>query len=379
MRKTPSRQGLSRGRRVRAATRARRAASRGCRRPARPRRRASSARRRRTASASRRPPARRPARRRPRTRGSPRCAAPRSRAPARPGGSRSLMMADDAGRYRSARKPNAMSSGTNQCSDGAAPMATASAPPPNMLSRSVRRRPRRSVSTPPTRTEAMRTEPVRRHQQARRRGRHVEVAHEHEAQVRQDERAELVDERAPDEQPHRRRQAAQQRDGILEHARTLAPRRVARWSRDRRARRPHPLPTGARRVRLRVHAQLRTRTVRASRARSACPTSTPRSGSRPSTSSSRARSTRRSRLFHKHAELGQADVIALQEMREDGVDRIARALGFDYVYYPSLAAPEVRQLRQRGALALADRRGPQDRAAAPLALAEAAAQRDAWP
>jgi endonuclease/exonuclease/phosphatase family metal-dependent hydrolase len=44
-------------------------------------------------------------------------------------------------------------------------------------------------------------------------------------------------------------------------------------------------------------------------------------------------------LFQKHAELGQADVIALQEMREDGVDRIARALGFDYVYYPSSQHP----------------------------------------
>jgi endonuclease/exonuclease/phosphatase family metal-dependent hydrolase len=45
-------------------------------------------------------------------------------------------------------------------------------------------------------------------------------------------------------------------------------------------------------------------------------------------------------LFHKHAELGQADVIALQEMREDGVERIARSLGFDYVYYPSSQHPK---------------------------------------
>jgi endonuclease/exonuclease/phosphatase family metal-dependent hydrolase len=45
-------------------------------------------------------------------------------------------------------------------------------------------------------------------------------------------------------------------------------------------------------------------------------------------------------LFHRHAELGQADVIALQEMREDGVERIARALGFDYVYYPSSQHPK---------------------------------------
>lgn len=44
-------------------------------------------------------------------------------------------------------------------------------------------------------------------------------------------------------------------------------------------------------------------------------------------------------LFQEHAELGQADVIALQEMREDGVDRIARSLGFDYVYYPSSQHP----------------------------------------
>src|SRR4029450_12953143 len=54
--------------------------------------------------------------------------------------------------------------------------------------------------------------------------RHVEVAHEHEAQVREDERAELVDERAQHEQAYGRRQPAQERHGTVEHeARTVAP------------------------------------------------------------------------------------------------------------------------------------------------------------
>lgn len=34
-----------------------------------------------------------------------------------------------------------------------------------------------------------------------------------------------------------------------------------------------------------------------------------------------------------------ADVVALQEMNAEGVDRIARALRLNYVYYPSLIHP----------------------------------------
>jgi len=37
--------------------------------------------------------------------------------------------------------------------------------------------------------------------------------------------------------------------------------------------------------------------------------------------------------------LAGADIIALQEMDETGVDRIARALGLDYVYYPATIHP----------------------------------------
>jgi endonuclease/exonuclease/phosphatase family metal-dependent hydrolase len=35
-------------------------------------------------------------------------------------------------------------------------------------------------------------------------------------------------------------------------------------------------------------------------------------------------------------------VVALQEMKEDAVERIARALGFDYVYYPSAFHPSAK-------------------------------------
>lgn len=45
-------------------------------------------------------------------------------------------------------------------------------------------------------------------------------------------------------------------------------------------------------------------------------------------------------LFRAEAALGGADVVALQEMKEDGVERIARALGYDYVYYPSARHPK---------------------------------------
>jgi endonuclease/exonuclease/phosphatase family metal-dependent hydrolase len=38
--------------------------------------------------------------------------------------------------------------------------------------------------------------------------------------------------------------------------------------------------------------------------------------------------------------LGGADVIALQEMNETGVDRIARALGLNYAYYPAVIHPK---------------------------------------
>ena len=47
-------------------------------------------------------------------------------------------------------------------------------------------------------------------------------------------------------------------------------------------------------------------------------------------------------LFRERPELDGADVIALQEMREDAVLVIARALGFDYVYYPSAFHPSAR-------------------------------------
>jgi endonuclease/exonuclease/phosphatase family metal-dependent hydrolase len=47
-------------------------------------------------------------------------------------------------------------------------------------------------------------------------------------------------------------------------------------------------------------------------------------------------------LFREHAPLAGADVVALQEMREDGVELIARELGYDYVYYPSTVHPSAK-------------------------------------
>ena len=44
-------------------------------------------------------------------------------------------------------------------------------------------------------------------------------------------------------------------------------------------------------------------------------------------------------LFRDHPQLAAADVVALQEMNEDGVELMARELGFDYVYYPSAVHP----------------------------------------
>jgi endonuclease/exonuclease/phosphatase family metal-dependent hydrolase len=44
-------------------------------------------------------------------------------------------------------------------------------------------------------------------------------------------------------------------------------------------------------------------------------------------------------LFRDEPRLGGADVVALQEMNEDGVALMARELGFDYVYYPSAVHP----------------------------------------
>jgi len=40
-------------------------------------------------------------------------------------------------------------------------------------------------------------------------------------------------------------------------------------------------------------------------------------------------------LFQENHDLQDPDIIALQEMNNAGVDRIARALGMNYVYYPS--------------------------------------------
>ena len=45
-------------------------------------------------------------------------------------------------------------------------------------------------------------------------------------------------------------------------------------------------------------------------------------------------------LFQKNHDLQNADIIALQEMNNAGVDRIARALGMNYVYYPSAFNPQ---------------------------------------
>jgi endonuclease/exonuclease/phosphatase family metal-dependent hydrolase len=45
-------------------------------------------------------------------------------------------------------------------------------------------------------------------------------------------------------------------------------------------------------------------------------------------------------LFQRNERLRDADVIALQEMDEAGTENIARALGYDYVYYPAVFHPQ---------------------------------------
>ena len=45
-------------------------------------------------------------------------------------------------------------------------------------------------------------------------------------------------------------------------------------------------------------------------------------------------------LFQKNHDLQNPDIIALQEMNNAGVDRIAQALGMNYVYYPSAFHPQ---------------------------------------
>lgn len=44
-------------------------------------------------------------------------------------------------------------------------------------------------------------------------------------------------------------------------------------------------------------------------------------------------------LFRTDPELSRADVVTLQEMDAPGVERLARALGYDYVYYPAAFHP----------------------------------------
>ena len=48
---------------------------------------------------------------------------------------------------------------------------------------------------------------------------------------------------------------------------------------------------------------------------------------------------RAARLLGEHPELRGADIVALQEMDADGSERLARALGMDYVYYPAIRHP----------------------------------------
>ena len=55
-------------------------------------------------------------------------------------------------------KPKATRSGTKKRAEGATPMATARTPEPKRLTSRVRRRPNRSVMTPPARIET--TEPA---------------------------------------------------------------------------------------------------------------------------------------------------------------------------------------------------------------------------
>jgi endonuclease/exonuclease/phosphatase family metal-dependent hydrolase len=45
-------------------------------------------------------------------------------------------------------------------------------------------------------------------------------------------------------------------------------------------------------------------------------------------------------LFRKNDHLRNASVIALQEMDAPGTEKLARALGYDYVYYPSALHPQ---------------------------------------
>jgi endonuclease/exonuclease/phosphatase family metal-dependent hydrolase len=48
-------------------------------------------------------------------------------------------------------------------------------------------------------------------------------------------------------------------------------------------------------------------------------------------------------LFQAEPQLRQADVVTLQEMDAPGVERLARALGYDYVYYPAAFHPTGRK------------------------------------
>jgi endonuclease/exonuclease/phosphatase family metal-dependent hydrolase len=48
---------------------------------------------------------------------------------------------------------------------------------------------------------------------------------------------------------------------------------------------------------------------------------------------------RAAQLLGEHPELRAADIVALQEMDAEGTERIARALGMDYVYYPAIRHP----------------------------------------
>jgi endonuclease/exonuclease/phosphatase family metal-dependent hydrolase len=45
-------------------------------------------------------------------------------------------------------------------------------------------------------------------------------------------------------------------------------------------------------------------------------------------------------LIGSHPELRRLDLLALQEMDEDGVERVARRLGLNYVYYPAVVHTE---------------------------------------
>ncbi len=49
--------------------------------------------------------------------------------------------------------------------------------------------------------------------------------------------------------------------------------------------------------------------------------------------------TKATNVLSSHAELNDADIILLQEMDQDGVERIAQALQYNYVYYPAVLHP----------------------------------------